>query len=401
MRAASLGGPPPARLARWWPWARPPADTVLPRSEHHARTRSATGRRGLRQEATREEGGINRERAKGRTPPPRPRWGWGAHGRKPKHHPRPQQVQGPRGARSLGTEKAPCPERAGAAGGQGLPRHSRWHVRQGSPPVWRPGGTSRAPLAPGPRSRALRRARSPPGLPCPWGPGQGGQPPPPEKGAEPATVQRRTLLSLCLDGPPGCARARTEPQSGARVRGCQWLRAPLRASPLRAGSAAAAGQGKGAGRLPLGCKVPGRLPPGVAAGQDPEQQEHNAGGPEEQSGPHDRRQRVPPARWSPARRAGEGAAGPRPSSWRHGERTSEPRAGTRSRAGGLRTPRGGAGGREGTQHRAGGLRYLKARHKRQRCPPAGGRGAQVRVKDQGPLGAGFRPRPTPLAWVWE
>lgn len=225
--------------------------------------------------------------------------------------------------------------------------------------------------------------------------------PPPEKGAEPATVQRRTLLSLCLDGPPGCARARTEPQCGARVRGCQWLRAPLRASPLRAGSAAAAGQGKGAGRLPLGCKVPGRLPPGVAAGQDPEQQEHNAGGPEEQSGPHDRRRRVPPARWSPARRAGEGAAGPRPSSWRHGERTSEPRAGTRSRAGGLRTPRGGAGGREGTQHRAGGLRYLKARHKRQRCPPAGGRGAQVRVKDQGPLGAGFRPRPTPLAWVWE
>lgn len=180
VRAANLGGPPPARLARWWPWARPPADTVLPCSEHHARTRSARGRRGLRQEATREEGGINRERAKGRTPPPRPRWGWGAHGRKPKHHPRPQQVQGPRGARSLGTEKAPCPERAGAAGGQGLPRHSRWHVRQGSPPVWRPGGTSRAPLAPGPRSRALRRARSPPGLPCPWGPGQGGQPPPRE-----------------------------------------------------------------------------------------------------------------------------------------------------------------------------------------------------------------------------
>lgn len=232
VRAASLGGPPPARLARWWPWARPPADTVLPRSEHHARTRSARGRRGLRQEATREEGGINRERAKGRTPPPRPRWGWGAHGRKPKHHPRPQQVQGPRGARSLGTEKAPCPERAGAAGGQGLPRHSRWHVRQGSPPVWRPGGTSRAPLAPGPRSRALRRARSPPGLPCPWGPGQGGQRPPRRAQNRQPCRGARCCLFVWTD--PRAAPARGQSPSAepgcAAASGCGRPSAPPRSA---------------------------------------------------------------------------------------------------------------------------------------------------------------------------
>lgn len=40
--------------------------------------------------------------------------------------------------------------------------------------------------------------------------------------------------------------------------------------------------------------MPGRLPPGVGAGRDPQQQERNAGGPEEQSGPHDRRRCVPP-----------------------------------------------------------------------------------------------------------
>ena len=62
---------------------------------------------------------------------------------------------------------------------------------------------------------------------------------------------------------------------------------------------------------------------------------------------------------------------PRPSSWRRGERTSEPRAGTRSRAGGLGTPREGAGGREGTRRTAGGsLAPRNETHKRQRRPPA-------------------------------
>lgn len=82
--------------------------------------------------------------------------------------------------------------------------------------------------------------------------------------------------------------------------------------------------------------------------------------------------------WAPAPRAGEGAAGPRPSSWRRGERTSEPRAGTQSRAGGLGTPRGGAGGREGTRRTAvagvggwGGVSGTSERNAQKAAPPAG------------------------------
>lgn len=78
------------------------------------------------------------------------------------------------------------------------------------------------------------------------------------------------------------------------------------------GGAPAAGQRRGAGRLPLGCKVPGRLPPGVAAGQDPEQQEYNAGGPEEQSGPHDRQRRVPPGSLVSGEARGGGGCRPSP-----------------------------------------------------------------------------------------
>lgn len=45
----------------------------------------------------------------------------------------------------------------------------------------------------------------------------------------------------------------------------------------------------GAQPASLGPEVPRRLPPGVAAGRGARQQERDAGGPEEQSGPHDRR----------------------------------------------------------------------------------------------------------------
>lgn len=57
-------------------------------------------------------------------------------------------------------------------------------------------------------------------------------------------------------------------------------------------------------------------------------------------------------------------------------------------------------GREGTRARlGGGLWHLRGKHKRQRRQPAkvaswGGHGALGGVKDQGPLGAGFCPRPT-------
>lgn len=58
--------------------------------------------------------------------------------------------------------------------------------------------------------------------------------------------------------------------------------------------------------------MPGRLPPGVAAGRGPRQEERDAGGPEEQSGPHDRRRRVPPAPLGSGAARGGGGCRPSP-----------------------------------------------------------------------------------------
>lgn len=115
--------------------------------------------------------------------------------------------------------------------------------------------------------------------------------------------------------------------------------------------------------------------------------------------------------WAPAPRAGEGAAGPRPSSWRRGERTSEPRAGTQSRAGGLGTPRGGAGGREGTRRTAvagvggvgvGGLWHLGAKRTKGSAAgrPVASRGgaepgAGAKIRDPWGRGFGLGPHPLP------
>lgn len=112
--------------------------------------------------------------------------------------------------------------------------------------------------------------------------------------------------------------------------------------------------------------------------------------------------RPPRLRWVPARRSEEGAAGPRPSSWRYGEQTSEPRAGTRSRAGGLETPRGGAGGRQGTRGTAlGGVvsgtseRNTKGSDAR-RWSSWGGTEPRAGSKIRDPWGRGFALGPHPL-----
>lgn len=102
--------------------------------------------------------------------------------------------------------------------------------------------------------------------------------------------------------------------------------------------------------------------------------------------------------WAPAPRAGEGAAGPRPSSWRRRERTSEPRAGTRSRAGGLgdserrgRGPRGDAPDGWGA---GGGRWHLRAKHTKGRAARRlvaswGGAEPSAGAKIRDPWGRGF------------
>lgn len=109
----------------------------------------------------------------------------------------------------------------------------------------------------------------------------------------------------------------------------------------------------------------------------------------------------PRLRWAPTRHTEEGAAGPRPSSWRHGEQTSEPRAGTRSRAGGLETPRGGAGGRRGPRGTAGGwsLAPLSETQKQRRPPLVASWGStepRAGSKIGDPWGRGFALGPHPL-----
>lgn len=146
-----------------------------------------------------------------------------------------------------------------------------------------------------------------------------------------AAAQWHKLPSLCRD-PESCVRVDRAP-GGAPTPVCRWLRSAPRRLPTPSRWSSPGGPDRGSGCLPLGREVAGWLPPRVASGQGPQQQERYAGGPEQQSGPHDRQRRVPGSAWL-RRRAGEGAAGPRPSSWRRGERTSDPRAGTRSCEGG-------------------------------------------------------------------
>lgn len=139
-------GRPPARPPRRWPRARPPADTVFPRSEHHAHTRSARGGPEARRRLEGRVASIGREQ-RGKNPTPaRAR----THRRKPKRNPgRARRFQGPRRACSLEAGEAPSPRAAGAAGEARSPAtasHSGDQVaRPGlpSPGVRAPGQTQR------------------------------------------------------------------------------------------------------------------------------------------------------------------------------------------------------------------------------------------------------------------
>lgn len=356
-------GRPPARPppSRPWPRARPPADTVFPRFEHHAHTRSARGDPALPGGDTR--GGRHQSgKSKGTNTPPPPAC---THWQKPKHNlERPGRFQGPRRAGSLDAGKAP---RRGAASAAGQARHCLGRAtgtfgseKRASPKTsWYVPG----PLARDPRSTVLRRAHLASGSPVP----------PPDPSQDSPGQGRRTttrpdhkLLSLCPDLPG--SPAPTVPRAGARTRGSGT---PLRASGLRAGSAPAKAQRRGAGQLPLGPEVPRRLPPGVAAGRGARQQERDAGGPEEQSGPHDRRRRVPPARLGSGAARGGGGCGPSPlllaprgANQRAPSWHAEPSRGAGDAERRRRGPRGDAANGWGS------VAPRNETHKRQRRPPA-------------------------------
>lgn len=154
--------------------------------------------------------------------------------------------------------------------------------------------------------------------------------------------------------------------------------------------------GTSAGRSPLRPQVPGRLPPGVAAGRGPRQQERDAGRRQEQSGPHDGR-RASPGGLAPAP-AREGAPGLAPPPGAAGSEPARPQL-ARGAEQGAGTPRGGAGGREGIPR---GWRVSAPRseaHKRQ-CLAAAWGGAESRMgsKIGDPWGRGL-PLPASLAWL--
>lgn len=170
---------------------------------------------------------------------------------------------------------------------------------------------------------------------------------------------------------------------------------------LHAGSAPAAGQGSGAGRLPLGPKVPGRLPPGVAAGWGPRQQECDAGGPEEQSGPHDRRWCVPRARLGSGAARGRGLPALAPPPGAAGSEPASPELARGAEQGGWGRREEGPGAAHGW-----GVSSTSERNTQKAAPPSrrwppGEAQSPRRGQRSGTPGAGFSPWPTPPARVWE
>lgn len=137
-------GRPHARPPRRWPRARPPADTVFPRSRSITHTR----RPGLRREGTRGEGGINWERAKGQTPHPRPRARTGGNRNVTQGEPSGSKVHGR--ACSLDAEEAPSP-RSGRRGREArspaIAGRSGDQVARPSPGVCAPGRARRGSLS--------------------------------------------------------------------------------------------------------------------------------------------------------------------------------------------------------------------------------------------------------------
>lgn len=168
----------------------------------------------------------------------------------------PRDPAGPRSAaRRAGARNSPHPERP-APGARPRPGRAP-HVLRRSPPTWRPGGQPVGLPRPGPRCGATSG-----GLPSarPSVPSR-----PLQDGPDPGTEMRARHRCSLFVRPP-----RTAPARGQNPKGSPDSRVP-------AGSAPAAGQGRGAGRSPLRPEVPGRLPPGVAAGRGPGQQERDAG----------------------------------------------------------------------------------------------------------------------------
>lgn len=153
--------------------------------------------------------------------------------------------------------------------------------------------------------------------------------------------------------------------------------------------------------------MPGRLPPGVAASRGPQQEKRDAGGPEEQSGPHDRRRRVPPARLGSG--AARGGGGCRPSPLLLAPQGANQRAPSwhaEPSRGGWGTPRGGAGG---TRRTAGGRGVVSGTSERntQKAEPSAGwwplgeARSPARGQRSGTPGGGVLASAHTSAGVWE
>ena len=234
------GGAAPLRAPRGG--GRGPGRPLTPCSL--ARSITHTRRPGLRREGTRGEGGINRERAKGQTPHPRPRARTGGNRNVTQGEPGGSKVQGR--ACSLDAEEAPSPGAAGAAGRPVRQRRpaapeTRWHVpgcpRQGSARQGRLRGAHSAPGSPSPQ--VLVRT-APPGAQNGFPPGAqaavslSGPPPPPPRAA-PAHGQRPVW----------------EPR-GAAAGGSGAPFCPTPGAPLRRGRGGARGAYLSAAKCPGG-----------------------------------------------------------------------------------------------------------------------------------------------------
>ena len=298
------------------------------------------------------------------------------------------------------------PGAAATAGSQPLPRQRHQQVLKRSQPIWRPGGTSRAPLAPGLCCRTdsdgviqclgLCSSLNVPARTAP------------DRGTEDAPVQRHMLQSLC-PSPLCCARVDRAPEGSPYLQLPGATSAPphLPAPHLQRPHGRT---GEGLGCLPLGCKVPRRLPPSVAVGWGPWQQEHDTGGPEEQSGPHDRQRCVPPARLGSGAAHGGGGYWPSPlllaprganqraPSWHadpsRGAGDAERRGWGPARGRCTRLGGGVSGTSEGNTQKAVDSCLLVASRVGSAEPRAGSK-----IRD--PLRAGFSPWPPPPARVWE
>lgn len=176
-------GRPPARPPRRWPRARPPADTVFPRSEHHAHAAARPPPGGDSRGGWHQPG-----KSKGaNTPPPPAR----AHRRKPKRDPgRARRFQGPGACVQPGRRGSPQPRR----GRRGREARSPATTSRSGDQVARPGLPSPGVRAPGQTQRGSLSAWI--SIPPRFLSGQ------PLQGRRTGSRPEHRLLSLCPDPPP-------------------------------------------------------------------------------------------------------------------------------------------------------------------------------------------------------